>query len=197
MKDVSAWHIKKRKPVSWTARFLFPFMVVLFAGILAPISVPLIGALMFGNMLKVSGVVDSLASTAQNELANLVTLFLGITVGATMTAENILTLDVLKILILRCGGVRFRYGGRRAFCKVGKSLPEAKAESHDRRLWHFRVPHVGARCCQDGFERRSFQFHYPACHGRQCGGTGRFRRRRRPCACSYSRFVIKEEPCQV
>lgn len=55
---------------------------------------------MFGNMLKVSGVVDSLASTAQNELANLVTLFLGITVGATMTAENILTLDVLKILIL-------------------------------------------------------------------------------------------------
>lgn len=66
---------------------------------------PLIGALMFGNMLKVSGVCDSLSDTAQNELSNLVTLFLGITVGATMTAENILTLDVLKILAL--GAVAF------------------------------------------------------------------------------------------
>ena len=80
-------------------------MVVLFAGIIAPISVPLIGALMFGNMLKVSGVVKSLSDTAQNELSNLVTLFLGITVGATMTAENILTIDVLKILGL--GAVAF------------------------------------------------------------------------------------------
>ena len=60
---------------------------------------------MFGNMLKVSGVVDSLSDTAQNELSNLVTLFLGITVGATMTAENILTIDVLKILGL--GAVAF------------------------------------------------------------------------------------------
>ena len=72
---------REEKPISWTVKFLFPFMVVLFAGILAPISVPLIGALMFGNMLKVSGVCDSLSDTAQNELSNLVTLFLGITVG--------------------------------------------------------------------------------------------------------------------
>ena len=106
---------KEEKPVSWTAKFLFPFMVVLFAGILAPISVPLIGALMFGNMLKVSGVCDSLSNAAQNELYNIVTLFLGITVGATMTAENILTFDVLKNLALGAvafvfdtvGGVRF------------------------------------------------------------------------------------------
>lgn len=96
---------KAEKPVSWTARFLFPLMVVLIAGILAPISVPLIGALMFGNLLKVSGVTDSLSNAAQNELANLVTLLLGITVGATMTAENILTMDVLKILAL--GAVAF------------------------------------------------------------------------------------------
>lgn len=91
---------RAERPVSWTARFLFPLMVVLVAGILAPISVPLIGALMFGNLLKVSGVTDSLSNAAQNELANLVTLLLGITVGATMTADNILTLDVLKILLL-------------------------------------------------------------------------------------------------
>lgn len=96
---------RAEKPISKTAKFIFPLMVVLFAGILAPISVPLIGALMFGNILKVSGVVNSLSNTAQNELSNLVTLFLGITVGATMTADNILTLDVLKILAL--GAVAF------------------------------------------------------------------------------------------
>ena len=117
---------KEEKPVSWTARFLFPFMVVLFAGILAPVSVPLIGALMFGNMLKVSGVVDSLASTAQNELANLVTLFLGITVGATMTAENILTLDVLKILILGAAAFIFDTVGGVLFAKLANLFLKQK-----------------------------------------------------------------------
>ncbi len=109
---------REEKPVSWTVKFLFPFMVVLFAGILAPISVPLIGALMFGNMLKVSGVCDSLSDTAQNELSNLVTLFLGITVGATMTAENILTLDVLKILALGAVAFVFDTVGGVLFAKV-------------------------------------------------------------------------------
>ena len=109
---------RKEKPISWTVKFLFPFLVVLFAGILAPISVPLIGALMFGNMLKVSGVCDSLSDTAQNELSNLVTLFLGITVGATMTAENILTLDVLKILALGAVAFVFDTVGGVLFAKV-------------------------------------------------------------------------------
>ena len=109
---------REEKPISWTVKFLFPFMVVLFAGILAPISVPLIGALMFGNMLKASGVCDSLSDTAQNELSNLVTLFLGITVGATMTAENILTLDVLKILALGAVAFVFDTVGGVLFAKV-------------------------------------------------------------------------------
>ena len=109
---------REEKPISWTVKFLFPFMVVLFAGILAPISVPLIGALMFGNMLKVSGVCDSLSDTAQNELSNLVTLFLGITVGATMTAENILTLDVLKILALGAVAFVFDTVGGVLFAKI-------------------------------------------------------------------------------
>ena len=109
---------REEKPISWTVKFLFPFTVVLFAGILAPISVPLIGALMFGNMLKVSGVCDSLSDTAQNELSNLVTLFLGITVGATMTAENILTLDVLKILALGAVAFIFDTVGGVLFAKV-------------------------------------------------------------------------------
>lgn len=98
-------HYKEEKPVSQTVLFLFPLMVTFIAGVIAPISVPLIGALMFGNLLKVSGVCDSLAQTAQNELTNLVTLLLGITVGATMTAESMLNAQVLKILCL--GAVAF------------------------------------------------------------------------------------------
>ena len=111
-------HYKKEKPVSQTALFLFPLMVTLVAGILAPISVPLIGALMFGNLLKVSGVCDSLAKTAQNELTNLVTLLLGITVGATMTAENILTIQVLKILCLGAVAFVFDTVGGLLFAKL-------------------------------------------------------------------------------
>ena len=93
-------------------------MIVVIAGILAPISVPLIGALMFGNLLKVSGVTESLSDTAQNELSNLTTLLLGITVGGTMTAENILTLDVLKILCLGAIAFVFDTVGGLVFAKI-------------------------------------------------------------------------------
>ena len=147
---------REEKPVSWTVKFLFPFMVVLFAGILAPISVPLIGALMFGNMLKVSGVCDSLSDTAQNELSNLVTLFLGITVGATMTAENILTLDVLKILALGAVAFVFDTVGGVLFAKVVNLFLKKKIN-----------PMIGA-CGISAFPMR------------QCGGTGGIRRGRRP-----------------
>jgi len=93
------------EPVSQTTKFLFPIMIVIIAGIVAPISVALIGSLMFGNILKESGVVDNLSNCAQNELANLVTLVLGITIGGTMTAERFLTFDVLLIMCL--GAVAF------------------------------------------------------------------------------------------
>ncbi len=95
----------EEQPISRQAKFLFPLMITLIAGIVAPISVALIGALMFGNLLKESGVTDGLARAAQNELSNLVTLLLGITIGGTMTAANFLTMDVLKILLL--GAVAF------------------------------------------------------------------------------------------
>ena len=93
------------EPISPIAKFLFPLLIVIIAGIVAPISVALIGSLMFGNILKESGVTESLSNCAQNELSNLVTLLLGITIGGTMTAERFLTMDVLKILIL--GAIAF------------------------------------------------------------------------------------------
>ena len=93
------------EPVSQTTKFLFPIMIVLIAGMVAPISVALIGALMFGNLLKESGVTENLSNCAQNELANLVTLVLGITIGGTMSAERFLTFDVA--LIMGLGAVAF------------------------------------------------------------------------------------------
>jgi len=93
------------EPVSDTTKFLFPIMIVVIAGMVAPISVALIGSLMFGNILKVAGVVDNLSRCAENELANLVTLLLGITIGGTMSAERFLTFDVGLIMAL--GAVAF------------------------------------------------------------------------------------------
>ncbi|MCL6581395.1 MAG: sodium ion-translocating decarboxylase subunit beta, partial [Firmicutes bacterium] len=77
---------------------LFPIVVTLVAGLVAPISVPLIGSLMFGNLLRESGVVPTLTEAAQKHLANLVTLLLGITIGSTMRAETFLTPSTLFIL---------------------------------------------------------------------------------------------------
>ncbi len=93
------------KVISKKAKFLFPIVITMVAGVIAPISVALIGALMFGNLLKESGVVPSLARCAENELSNLVTLLLGITVGATMDADKFLNFQVL--LIMGLGAVAF------------------------------------------------------------------------------------------
>lgn len=87
-----------RTGVSRTTLILFPIVVTVIAGLVAPISVPLVGSLMFGNLLRESGVVGSLVETAQKELAGLVTLLLGITVGSTMRAETFLTPATLLIL---------------------------------------------------------------------------------------------------
>ncbi|GAB1475320.1 sodium ion-translocating decarboxylase subunit beta [Bacillota bacterium] len=77
---------------------LFPISITVIAGILAPISVALIGSLMFGNLIRVSGVLTRLSNAAQNELANLVTLLLGITIGSTMSAESFLNVQTLMIM---------------------------------------------------------------------------------------------------
>lgn len=106
------------EPVSQTTKFLFPIMVVLISGIVAPISVALIGSLMFGNLLKVSGVVDNLSNCAQNELANLVTLLLGVTIGGTMAADTFLTPQVGLIMVLGAVAFVFDTAGGVVFAKL-------------------------------------------------------------------------------
>ena len=88
----------KQKEVSKLTRVLFPIVVTVIAGIIAPESVALIGALMFGNLIRECGVLARLSETAQTTLANLVTILLGITIGTTMTAQDFLTKNTLLIM---------------------------------------------------------------------------------------------------
>ncbi len=90
----------KNTQVTKTTRILFPLVVTAVAGIVAPRSVALIGFLMFGNLIRECGVLNSLSETAQNALANLITLLLGLTVASQMTAEAFVRLDTLMILAL-------------------------------------------------------------------------------------------------
>ena len=78
----------------------FPIVLTLVVGILVPVAAPLMGFLMFGNLIKESGVLEKLVKSAQNELVNIVTLLLGISVGATMRGENFLQVETLLIMIL-------------------------------------------------------------------------------------------------
>ncbi len=92
--------MKQLRPVSKVERIFFPVAVTLIVALMVPSATPLIGMLMLGNLMRESGVVDRLVKTAQNELMNIITIFLGVTVGATATAENFLNLQTLGILAL-------------------------------------------------------------------------------------------------
>ena len=101
------------RQVSKTEKILFPVVVTFVVGLIIPDALALVGCLMFGNLLNVCGVTDRLSKTAQNELMNIVTIFLGITVGATASAANFLRPETLKIIALglvafcisTCGGL--------------------------------------------------------------------------------------------
>ncbi|NLD52326.1 MAG: sodium ion-translocating decarboxylase subunit beta [Clostridiales bacterium] len=103
---------------SKTALILFPVIVTLVAGILVPMSAPLVGALMFGNLIRECGVLERLSKTAQNELANLVTILLGITIGSTMEAQNFLRLDTALIMLLGLFAFVFDTAGGVLFAKL-------------------------------------------------------------------------------
>jgi sodium ion-translocating decarboxylase beta subunit len=89
-----------KQPVSKTTKILFPIVVTIFASILAPKGAPLIGTVMLGNLMKESGVVDRLKSASENEIANIVTLLLGLCIGATMEADKFLRGQTLLVLAL-------------------------------------------------------------------------------------------------
>ena len=92
--------MKQLRPVSKTEKILFPLLIAVIISLLLPSAAPLIGCLMLGNLMKECGVVERLSKTVQNELMNIVVIFLGLTVGATATAEAFLNWRTLGILVL-------------------------------------------------------------------------------------------------
>ena len=96
------------RTVSKTEKIIFPIAVTVIIALLVPSAAPLVGMLMLGNLFKESGVVDRLCKTAQNELMNIITIFLGISVGATTVAQNVISWDFVKVIVL--GVIAFSVG---------------------------------------------------------------------------------------
>ncbi len=107
----------EQKDVKKSTRILFPIIITVIAGLVAPASVALVGFLMFGNLIRECGVLNSLSETAQKVLANLVTIFLGITIASQMQAENFLSVNTLLILGLGLVAFIFDTAGGVLFAK--------------------------------------------------------------------------------
>jgi len=115
------------KKVSKVALILFPITVTIIAGLIAPVSLALIGFLMFGNLIRECGVLNKLSLAAQNELASLVTILLGITIASTMTAERFVTVDTVKIIGLGLIAFIFdTFGGVMTAKLINVFMPKGK-----------------------------------------------------------------------
>ena len=114
-------------PIRREIRIMFPILTTLLIGLIAPQAVPLIGMMMFGNLLRESGVTERLAASAQNEMINIVTILLGLTVGSTMTGDSFIEIETLKVFVLglfafiiaTVGGVLF---GKIIYVVSGKTV---------------------------------------------------------------------------
>ncbi len=106
------------KPIPKPVLIIFPIVITIVVGFIAPDGVPLVGALMFGNLIRECGVLKRLSDSAQNELANLVTLLLGITIGSTMSAATFLQWDTVMILVIGFLAFVFDTAGGVLFAKL-------------------------------------------------------------------------------
>ena len=111
--------MEQLKPATKVQKILFPIVVTILVSLLLPSATPLVGCLMLGNLAKECGVTERLSKTMQNELMNIVTIFLGVTVGATATASTFLKLDTLMIILI---GVLAFMGGTAAGVLLAKVM---------------------------------------------------------------------------
>ena len=122
-----AINMPQARPVSRTAVIIFPIFITVLTSLAIPSCAPLVGMLMFGNLLRESGVTDRLSKTAGGALINIVTIFLGLVVGSTMNGENFLLPRTLFILILGAVAFSFSTAGGILFAKLlNLFLPEGK-----------------------------------------------------------------------
>ena len=118
--------MEQLRPVSKREKIIFPIAVTIIVSLLLPSAAPLVGCLMLGNLFRESGVVDRLNKTAQNELMNIVTLFLGTTVGATATASTFLSPKTLGIIVVGVLAFGFGTAGGVLLAKVMNKLSGGK-----------------------------------------------------------------------
>ncbi len=119
-------HMEQLRPVSKREKILFPIITMIVIGLLVPSAAPLIGMLMIGNLFRESGVVERLTKAGQEELMNIVTIFLGLGVGSTMRAESFLTTQTLEILGLGIVAFASATAGGVLFGKVMMKLSGGK-----------------------------------------------------------------------
>jgi len=110
--------IASNSDIPKSLKICFPIIVTIIAGVVAPVSVPLIGSLMFGNLIRECGVLERLSNAAQNELANIVTILLGITIGSSMQAARFLTPATIMILAMGLVAFVFDTAGGVLFAKL-------------------------------------------------------------------------------
>ena len=139
--------MEQLRPVSRTERILFPIISTIACGLVLPAAVPLIGMLMFGNLLRECGCTDRLSQAAQNEVLNATTIFLGISVGGTMNAETFLTVATIKIILLGLVAFIFSTAGGVIFGQIMKVLSGGKINPVIGAAGVSAVP-MAARVCQ-------------------------------------------------
>jgi oxaloacetate decarboxylase beta subunit len=143
------------RPVSKAEKILFPFSVLILCILFLPSAAPLIGMLMFGNLLRESGVVERLSNAAQNEIINIVTIFLGLSVGSRLSAEKFLSVDIGTAAGILMGKAMHRISGGKINPLIGaagvSAVPMAarvvnkvglKANPHNFLLMHAMGPNV-------------------------------------------------------
>ena len=138
------------KHVSRSLRICFPIMVTIIAGFIAPMSVSLVGFLMFGNLLRECGCLERLSETAQNDLANLITLLLGITISFSMQADQFVNLNTLIIMALGLVAFVFDSIAGVMFAKLLNLFCKNKVNPDGRRGRHLGLPDVRTRYPEDG-----------------------------------------------
>ena len=139
--------MEQLRPVSRTERILFPIISTIACGLVLPAAVPLIGMLMFGNLLRECGCTERLSQAAQNEVLNATTIFLGISDGGTMNAETFLTMATIKIILLGLIAFIFSTAGGVIFGQVMKVMSGGKINPVIGAAGVSAVP-MAARVCQ-------------------------------------------------
>ncbi|MEN6380011.1 MAG: sodium ion-translocating decarboxylase subunit beta [Synergistaceae bacterium] len=146
-KEDRAIKMQQLRPVSRSERILFPIVSTMACGLILPASVPLIGMLMFGNLLRECGCTERLSLAAQNEVLNATTIFLGISVGATMNAESFLRIETIMIICLGLVAFIFSTAGGVIFGQAMKVFTKGKVNPIIGAAGVSAVP-MAARVCQ-------------------------------------------------